>query len=293
MLLRRRPRLPGPRPRGPIARCRAPTPPPAAAASRARLAWTLTAGARLRAAYAERVLRGTFVIELPTPVTVRALALAGFDFAVLDLEHSTIGVDGLPGLIAEARAVDLPVLVRVWAGEPALIGKVLDAGANAIMVPHVATPEAAERAVRAARRAPRGERGVAPLVSAVATADRDAADAAVLVVVQLEGEEAIRRSAEIARVPGVDGAFVGPYDLAEALGRPGEVDGPEVRRAAERVAAEHEGPSMLGIYVDDPRRSADWAHRGFRLQCVSFDSRLLLAGATAALARAREEPAAG
>ena len=148
--------------------------PPAAAGSRARLAWTLTAGARLRAAYAERVLRGTFLIELPTPVTVRALALAGFDFAVLDLEHSTIGVEGLPGLIAEARAVDLPVLVRVWANEPALVGKVLDAGANGVMVPHVATPEAAARAVRAARWAPRGERGVAPLVSAVAAPDRDA-----------------------------------------------------------------------------------------------------------------------
>ena len=94
-------------------------------------------------------------------------------------------------------------------------------------------------------------------------------------------------------MPGVDGVFVGPYDLAEALGRPGDVDGPEVRRAAEQVAAELQGPAMLGIYVDDPRRSAGWAQRGFRLQCVSFDSRLLLAGATAALARAREEPAPG
>lgn len=249
-----------------------------------RLHAAATAGDRLRGAYARRPVRGTFLIELPTARTVRALALAGFDFVVLDLEHSPFGVGALAGLVAEAHAVDLPVLVRVSRREGALIGKVLDLGVCGVMIPHVGSAEEAAEAVRFARYPPAGVRSVSPLIGHVASwsvgvSARDS----VLVVVQIEGLQAVDRAAEIATVVGVDGVFVGAYDLAQSLGTGENVEADAVVAAAEHVAAECSEHVMLGIYVDVPARSESWAERGFRLQCVSFDGRMLLQGARAVL----------
>ena len=254
------------------------------APARARLARTLTLGDDVRAAYAGGLARGTFVIEAPVAGTVRAIGLAGFDFVVLDLEHSSSGVEALGPLIAEARAIDLPAVVRVWANDAALIAKVVDAGANGVMVPHVDSADAARRAALAARWSPRGERGVAPLIAYGAVEQRSQIDDATLVIVQLEGAAAIGSAAAIAAVDGVDALFVGPYDLAESLGHPGDVAHPDVVAAAEAVARDAGEGVMLGIYVDDPAASAAWAQRGFRLQCVSFDGAMLLRGARQTLA---------
>jgi 2-keto-3-deoxy-L-rhamnonate aldolase RhmA len=248
----------------------------------------LTGGQALRDAYGRGTVLGTFLIELPTPRTVRGLALAGFDFVVLDLEHSPFGIEGLVGLVAEAQAVGVPTLVRVAGLDPGAIGKVLDLGVCGVMIPHVRDVNDAAEAVRCARYAPLGERGVAPLIGHAAawTVDGDAGGS-VLVVVQIEGPDAVDHAAEIAATPGVDGVFVGPFDLAQAIGAGRDVESPGVLAAAERVAGEAEGHTMLGIYVDEPARSRAWSERGFRLQCVGFDGRMLLDGAKGVLSQAR------
>jgi 2-keto-3-deoxy-L-rhamnonate aldolase RhmA len=254
----------------------------------ARIHAAVTAGRALRDAYRERAVVGTFLIELPTPRTIRALALAGFDFVVLDLEHSPYAVEALGGLVGECHACGLPALVRVWTLDGGMIGKLLDLGANGIMVPHVRNAGDAAEAVRAARYAPTGERGVAPLIGHRATWDLDGdAGSSVLVVAQIEGAGAVAVAGEIAAVPGIDGVFVGPYDLAQSLGDGGGVESPGVLAACEAVAESCGETAMLGIYVDAPARSRDWARRGFRLQCVGFDGRMLLDGASRVLNEAR------
>lgn len=110
-----------------------------------------------------------------------------------------------------------------------------------------------------------------------------------LVVVQVEGLQAVEHAAEIAGIEGVDAVLIGPYDLSQAIGRPGDVGAPEIAEAAGRVAAACRGQAMLGIYVDDPAMSQEWARRGFGLQCVGFDGRMLLDGARSVLTIARGE----
>lgn len=134
------------------------------------------------------VMRGTFLIELPSVSTVRVLALAGFSFVVLDMEHSAFGVPELVPLLSEARAVGILPIVRVPDGSPATISRVLDTGAAGVMVPQITTADEARAVVAAARFAPQGNRGFSPLTifDALGTPQLDVNDTT-LVIVQVEG----------------------------------------------------------------------------------------------------------
>ena len=252
----------------------------------ARVASALTAGGLLRERYRSGTVYGSFLIELPTPRAVRALALAGFDFLEIDLEHSPFDVERMSQLASEAQLLGMPAIVRVWTPDRGLIGKVLDAGANGIMVPHVASAAEAAEVVQAARYAPVGSRGIAPLISYAATPfPQTELGNDVLIVVQIEGREGLQACGSIAAVPGVDAVFVGVYDLSQSLGQPGNLTSPEIADALSQVAGVA-ADTMLGIYVDDPALSGTLAQQGFRLQCVSFDGRMLVEGARAMLAAA-------
>ncbi len=260
----------------------------ARASAAERLDHAASLGRAILEPYAKRTVLGTFLIELPTRATVKALALAGFDFVILDLEHSAFGVESLPALISEAHLLNLPALVRISSHDSGLITKVLDAGANGIMAPHVSNAAQARKIIEASRYTPLGERGLAPLIGfANLPRSQIALDPDIVVMLQIEGEEGVAHCAEIAAVPGVSGLFVGPYDLSQALGIPGDVEHPRVAEAALRVAAAAGAKGMLGVYVHDPRRSALWSERGFRFQCIAFDGRMMLEGAKQFVAAAR------
>jgi len=250
----------------------------------------LQSAALLRGSDLRRLVRsgralGTFLIELPTPTTLTSLAMAGFEFVVLDMEHSTIGTTVLESLIVAGHAAGLATLVRPCSRDPGLIGKILDMGAHGVMAPHVDTPERAREIVAAARFKPLGNRGFSPLSRFDALEHPlQALNEATYVAVQIEGRDALRRVAEIAAVPGIDAIFVGPYDLALSLGvTPGSADLFDV---AARVAMDVPGSVSLGIYIDDPASCGDWAARRFALQCVSFDGRMLAQGARRVAERA-------
>ena len=229
---------------------------------------------------------GTFLIELPTPATVRVLALAGFDYLVLDMEHSTIDFGRLEPLVLAAQAAGLPVLVRTWGEDAGLIGKALDIGAHGVMAPHVESVERARSVVDQARYAPLGARGFSPLARYDALEQPlHALARSTYVVLQIEGRKALEQVGRIAAVPGVDAVFVGPYDLALSLGVPPGSSG--VIAAAERIAKQVPTGVALGIYIDDPATCGAWARRGFTLQCVSFDARMLASGARAVVDQAR------
>ncbi len=254
----------------------------------ATVAESLCRGQRLRELVRQGLALGTFLIEQPCPSTLAVLSTAGFDFVVLDMEHSAIGISGLEPLILAGQAAGLVVLVRTLGQDTALISKVLDMGAHGVMAPHVDTAERARQIVDAARFRPEGNRGFSPLARFDGLQEPLAAlgDSA-FVVVQIEGRSALDRVADIAAVPGIDALFVGPYDLSLSLGVP--PGSPAVSEAAERIAAAVPVDLGLGIYVDDPADSPGWAARRFALQCVSFDGRMLAEGARRVAARARAE----
>lgn len=251
-----------------------------------RAASALLLGKVLRRRVATGLALGTFLIELPTPSTLRVLALAGFDFVVLDMEHSVIDFTALEPLVLAAHAVGLPVLVRPWGEEKGLVGKALDIGAHGVMAAHVDSAERARAVVDEARFAPRGLRGFSPLARYDALEEPlQALGASTYVVLQIEGRKALEHVRRIAAVPGVDAVFVGPYDLALSLGVP--PGSPPVVEAAVRIAKQVPSGMALGIYIDDPATCGAWAQRGFALQCVSFDARMLAAGARDVVGEAR------
>jgi len=255
-------------------------------AGAARIAGSLTLGRALRHKTATGVALGTFVIESPVPATISALALAGFDFVVLDMEHSTIDFTRLELLIAASQAAGLATLVRPWGEDTGLIGKILDMGANGIMVPHVDSPERARAVVEQARYAPQGNRGLCPLTKYDSLGEPlQALNDSTYIVIQIEGRKALAQMAGIAAVAGIDAVFVGPYDLAMSMGvHPGSA---QVFAAAEKLAEAVPGGPTLGIYIDDPAKCADWAARRFALQVVSYDGRMLSNGARAIVAQAK------
>jgi 2-keto-3-deoxy-L-rhamnonate aldolase RhmA len=253
----------------------------------ARLAESQRYGEVLRRKVADGWALGTFVVELPVPAVLRAIALAGFDFVVLDMEHSAVDFPHLESLIAVGHSAGLPVLVRPRSHDDGLIGRILDLGANGIMVPRVETAEQARAVVDQSRFPPLGQRGFSPLTryDALKQPLRALNDSTYLML-QIEGRRGIEHARDIASVPGIDAIFVGPYDLALSLGVPPGSE--RVSGEAVKLAKSMPRGLQLGIYVDDPARCGEWAARRYTLQCVSFDGRMLSGAARSLVAAARK-----
>ncbi len=233
-------------------------------------------------------------LNLASPTAAEALAHAGFDFLVVDTEHSPAdGMDLLAMLIAiGSRAA--PV-VRVTENSPALVKRALDSGCPNLVFP--AVDSAAEaRAMVAAMRFPQagngGTRGVAGMVRAARYGlDRDYlqhANEATCAIVQIETAAALEQLEAIAAVDGVAALFVGPADLAASLGHLGEPAHADVQAAITRVAqvARAKGKAA-GIFALDPQQARDYRSRGYTLIALAADVVWLLKGARDALASAR------
>ncbi|MFC5497885.1 2-dehydro-3-deoxyglucarate aldolase [Caenimonas terrae] len=179
--------------------------------------------------------------SLANPITTEVLGLAGFDWLLLDAEHSPNDVLTLiPQLMALKDSASAPV-VRPPANEPVIIKRLLDAGFHNFLIPFVETAQAARDAVAATRYPPQGIRGVAMVqrnnrYGSVPDYFRIANDN-MTVLVQIESRAGIDAVAQIAAVDGVDGVFVGPSDLAAALGHIGNPGHPEVQAAIIRLFA--------------------------------------------------------
>ncbi len=179
--------------------------------------------------------------SLANPITTEVLGLAGFDWLLLDAEHSPNDVLTLiPQLMALKDSVSTPV-VRPPANEPVIIKRLLDAGFHNFLIPFVESAQAARDAVAATRYPPQGVRGVAMVQrnNRYGTVPDyfSIANDNMTVLVQIESAAGIAAAAEIAAVDGVDGVFVGPSDLAAALGHIGNPGHPEVQAAITQVFA--------------------------------------------------------
>jgi 2-keto-3-deoxy-L-rhamnonate aldolase RhmA len=234
------------------------------------------------------VALGTFIIELPCMAAIRAVGLAGFDFVVIDMEHSTIGFGAIEPLVAAAQSFGLAALVRVWGEDVGLIGKALEAGANGLLIPHVGSVQRAREVVRQTRFPPVGQRSFSPLTRWDAVSQSKAEiSARTIVIVQIEGADGLAAAAEIAAIPGIDGIFLGPHDLCMALDI--AIGDPALRRVATELAGRLPQSSVKGVYVDRPEVSRMWRDLGFGLQCVGFDARMLADAAAAAFSIASRQ----
>ncbi len=194
-------------------------------------------------------LTGTFV-KTPAYEIIEVLAMSGLDFVCLDAEHAPNDRRGMDACLAIARALGLPTLVRVPEGTPAQILMALDSGAVGVVVPHVFTVERAQIASRAAHFG-HGGRGFAGSTRWAGSgrhsiAEVLAMDDETVVLVQIEEPEGVEAAADIAAVPGVDGLFVGPADMAVCLGKT-DVSDPAVHDVMQSVAAAAKGAGKAAV----------------------------------------------
>jgi 2-keto-3-deoxy-L-rhamnonate aldolase RhmA len=248
---------------------------------------TALAGLRARLAAGPPVIASFSIV--PRVEVVEIAAAAGFDAVVLDREHGPVDVADLLPLVAAAHGAGIHAIVRVPANDAPMICAALDVGADAVLVPHVSSAEAAAAAIAAARHAPEGHRGVNPIVRAARYGADPAgflagANARVAVIAMIEGSEGVAASAEIVRTPGLDAVFVGPYDLSAALGIPGRTGAPEVVARIASIAAEAAAAGIAcGTYAPTPDVARRWVDGGLRFVGLGFDTLHLLAGMRAAV----------
>ncbi len=226
--------------------------------------------------------------QLASSTAVEVLAGSGFDFLVLDTEHAP---NELPAVVAQLRAMvggTASAVVRVAWNDPVLFKRLLDVGAQSVLVPFVQNADEARRAVGATRYPPHGIRGVA-LTSRASRYGRvrdyaRRAQEELCLVVQLETRAALANLEAIAAVEGVDVLFIGPSDLAADMGHLGDSTHPAVRAAIEdaihRIVATGKAAGILAFLEEDSRH---WLALGCRFVAVGSDVGLL-AGHSEALA---------
>jgi len=226
---------------------------------------------------AGEVVIGPFV-GINSPDIVEIMGIAGFDFCVIDTEHGPMDPESIQQLVRAAELSGMTPVVRAPRAEAVDILKILDIGAQGIHVPQVNSRQSAVEVVKAARYHPEGMRGVAvpralsyglrPLGEVIAEANRE-----LMVIVHCENADGLEKLEEIASVEGVDMVFVGPYDLSQSLGVPGEIFHPSMVKAVSRALDSISSAGKpAGIFVtssDEAKRRID---EGFRYIAYSMDS---------------------
>ncbi|GAA4344055.1 HpcH/HpaI aldolase family protein [Microbacterium rhizosphaerae] len=182
----------------------------------------MSASLRARARSGDRLLG--VLLRMPAEELVEMAAVAGYDFILMDCEHGPADVVALRQHMALAEAHGVPVLVRVGEGDDAAILRVLDQGAQGVVVPHLDSDEDARRAVAAAHYPPVGHRGFATYSRAGRFGTRDAAEHRdwflqnTLVIGMIESPLGVSAASAIIATPALDGIMVGPSDLAASSG---------------------------------------------------------------------------
>ena len=246
---------------------------------------------------------GTFVIEFDSPGMGQILKAAGCEYVLLDMEHSGFGYDQLKRMLRFYQAADLPVIVSTVGGDYDMVARALDMGADGIQPAKVGSAAEARTILDHVRYAPKGARGVAVgithdryLPGAPAPKLR-AANRDVVFFPKVETPEGIDDIEAIAALDGVDGIWIGHFDLSVAMGIPAKFDHPRFQEAMQRVgAACAQHRKSLGRIYDDTETGLALYEIGFDFLCCSGDSWLIqrgLADGIAALRRACRGPRKG
>ncbi len=223
---------------------------------------------------------GVFV-RYPNATLVEVLGYCGWDFIVFDGEHGTIEPADCEQMVRAAELQGVTPIIRVPVNQPHVILRFMDTGAHGLHVPMVKSQADAEAVVQSVKYQPRGSRGLAAIRAAdyaqkvpfafsqyIAQANTET-----LVVAHIETVDSVERLPEILAVEGLDVAFLGPTDLSNSLGHPGEAQHPEVQAAFQRCADALKNSNVaLGVMVPNIDAARQWKARGARYISVAFES---------------------
>ncbi|MFO8235193.1 MAG: aldolase/citrate lyase family protein [Bacteroidales bacterium] len=209
------------------------------------------------------------------------LSKSGFDWLFIDMEHSAIGLHDAQ-LMIQAASPNAHCIVRVPGKDEIWIKRVLDIGAEGIIVPQVNTPQEARQVVNFAQYPPEGKRsaGIAKaqgfgteLNQYIENANKDIA-----IITQCEHKDGVKNLPEIVSIEGIDCIFIGPYDLSGSFNKLGKIDDPEVQEAIETIKKTcHQADMATGIFGTQPDALKEHKKTGISLLALSTDS-LMLSG---------------
>jgi 2-keto-3-deoxy-L-rhamnonate aldolase RhmA len=245
----------------------------------------------LKRALAERRPQIGLWCSFATGATVEALAEAGFDWLLLDMEHSPSELAVLHQQLMALAGRRVQPVVRVPVLDATIIKRVLDLGAPNLMIPNVNSAEEAARAVSYTRFPPDGVRGMSTSTRAGGYGRHKdflaRANGEIGVIVQIESRTALAALGAICRVPGVDAVFIGPSDLAAEMGHTGQSRAPEVLAAIAQANADAAAAGKaIGLLYGDGDVQA-FLDMGMSLVAAGSDVNLLVKGADALAARLR------
>ena len=228
-------------------------------------------------------------MTLASPLASELLAHAGFDFLVVDTEHSPTDTETVVQMLQGMKGTPTAPFVRVVWNDVGLIKRALDSGAHGVVVPMVNSVEEARRAVAACRYPPQGVRSVGgsrpPLSFGVSRTEYlEQANEQIMVAVQIEHVDAVARVRDIAAVEGIDCLFIGPNDLCASMGLPPvlEPDAPAFEDATARVVrAAEEAGKAAGILTGTLATGLRRLEQGFRFVAIGSDAGQVTAGAQA------------
>ena len=218
-------------------------------------------------------------VSLGHPRVAEIVALAGYDFVIVDIEHTPMSLETLDDVVRAIELRGVPTVVRVPWNDPVELKRVLDIGVAGVMIPMVETAEAAEAAVDAMTYPPDGMRGVAGSRATSYGLEfaeyLEQADDDLVAILQIETLPGVENAGEISRVAGVDSLFVGPSDLSASLGVAGTWDDETVLEAIDDVLGVSEVP--VGSLAVTDEGIEQWVEQGFDWVIAGVDSRNLLA----------------
>lgn len=224
---------------------------------------------------------------LTTGNAVEALSYTGLDFIIIDAEHGTVETETVEGLVRAAKLHGLTPFVRVKdCSRPAIL-KMLEAGAHGLVIPQIRTVGEVKDLVSYAKYFPVGMRGVSvginggygyePFASHGLQNYFDVCNRETLIFPQCETKECLEHIEEIVDIGGIDGIFIGPYDLSVALGKPGIFDTAEFQFAVERIYTAVRAAGKIAImYTVNPGDVSGYFRRGFQAVTLGTDIKLMI-----------------
>ena len=225
----------------------------------------------------EQNVIGPFM-KLPSPAVVEIAGLAGFDYIIIDCEHGPLNVLEAEDMVRAAHLANISAVIRVGENNPHEISRALDIGADAVQIPQISTKEDAINAVNSSKFSPQGERGVCRYVRAAEYSSMNkndyfkSANDNTMVIIHIEGMEGIQNLDQILEVEGIDVIFIGPYDLSQSLGIPGDVNNIMVEEKMKEVVNKaHAKGKIVGTFVDDINTALKWKSLGIQYISYSVD----------------------
>ncbi len=234
----------------------------------------------------EKLGKGETVIgtwsALSSPNVANVIGTTGLDFVIFDLEHGPSSFETVENMLRAAQTTECVPIIRTTDDKESNILRCLEAGCQAIMVPHIENPQAAEKVVRSCKYHPEGNRGMGPytrhhdychddLSQSMAHANKET-----FVGILVEGVEGINQIDAIARTPNLDMIYMGIYDISQAVGVPGELNHPKVKDGLKGYAELIRANGLVaGCYAPDIQYAETLFSAGYQFIAYYNDSAAL------------------